>query len=193
MPGIKVVLFGTPRTKKNAPRIVGGPHPRLLPSEAYVEWLEHVLLEKLKLKRQLELMIPIKGPVWVKALVYRDRDVGDRTGYYDAIADAIQSDVWKCSDPHKVPKTRHGKPVFVKRKPVMQSRCGKKMTTDEAPAKCIHCGWPVPKRVRRGLGLIEDDKQIIHWDGTRLRLDKLRPRVEIEIRMLDEQQIGLGF
>lgn len=34
---------------------------------------------------------------------------------------------------------------------------------------------------RGGLGLIADDAQIVHWDGSRLEVDREYPRVELEI------------
>lgn len=35
---MRLVLYGQPRTKKNSPRIVSKPHPRLLPSKSFVEY-----------------------------------------------------------------------------------------------------------------------------------------------------------
>jgi len=35
---------------------------------------------------------------------------------------------------------------------------------------------------RGGLGVIADDAQIAHWDGSRLEVDHKNPRVELEIR-----------
>lgn len=34
---------------------------------------------------------------------------------------------------------------------------------------------------RGGIGIICDDAQIVHWDGSRLEVDKINPRVELEI------------
>ena len=44
----------------------------------------------------------------------------------------------------------------------------------------------VPKKLRDGLGLIVDDKQIRSWDGSRLEIGN--PRIEIEIAILGESQ-----
>lgn len=37
---------------------------------------------------------------------------------------------------------------------------------------------------REGAGIIADDKQIQHWDGTRLLKDGERPRVEVTVHLL---------
>ena len=37
------------------------------------------------------------------------------------------------------------------------------------------------KRTRDGLGIIDDDAQIRHWDGSRLDKDAANPRIEVEI------------
>jgi hypothetical protein len=43
-----------------------------------------------------------------------------------------------------------------------------------------------PEMLRDGLGLILDDKQIRHWDGSRLCIGE--PRIELEISILAESQ-----
>lgn len=43
-----------------------------------------------------------------------------------------------------------------------------------------------PKKIRDGLGIILDDKQIRWWDGSRLLIGE--PRVEVEITILGESQ-----
>lgn len=43
-----------------------------------------------------------------------------------------------------------------------------------------------PKKIRDGLGIILDDKQIRWWDGTRLLIGE--PRIEVEITILGESQ-----
>lgn len=42
------------------------------------------------------------------------------------------------------------------------------------------------KTTRKGLGIIEDDKQIQHWDGSRMLKDAKKPRIEIELTILEE-------
>jgi len=44
------------------------------------------------------------------------------------------------------------------------------------------------KCTRKGLGLIEDDRQIVCWDGSRMLVDKQRPRVELEIEIIGDEQ-----
>lgn len=42
------------------------------------------------------------------------------------------------------------------------------------------------KMIRNGLGIIENDSEIISWDGSRLMLDKDNPRVELTITTMEE-------
>lgn len=46
-------------------------------------------------------------------------------------------------------------------------------------------GWSL-KETRKGLGLIFDDVQILHWDGSRILLDRAKPRVELTITIYGE-------
>ncbi len=41
-----------------------------------------------------------------------------------------------------------------------------------------------PHGKRGGLGIILDDKQIQHWDGTRLDKDKGNPRIEVTVHII---------
>lgn len=43
-----------------------------------------------------------------------------------------------------------------------------------------------PKMTRDGAGIILDDKNIASWDGSRVRIDRQNPRIEIEIRPYQE-------
>ncbi len=49
---------------------------------------------------------------------------------------------------------------------------------------------PVPgkpsRQLRKGLGIITDDKMIDSWDGSRRLIDKTNPRIELTIRTLGE-------
>ena len=47
------------------------------------------------------------------------------------------------------------------------------------------------KTTRNGAGIIVDDKQVDNWDGTRRRIDRANPRIEVEITVLQEQQTSL--
>lgn len=38
---------------------------------------------------------------------------------------------------------------------------------------------------KKGMGIIRNDRQIAHWDGTRLLKDAARPRIEVEIMKLE--------
>mgnify|MGYP000724000870 CR=1 FL=1 len=146
---IRVTLPGKPRTKKTSNRIVrfgrNKEHIKVMPSEAYEEWLDEVLSLAPIIRSQLKQAganLPIANEVSVAAIVYRDRNQGDLIGFLNAIADAIQA------------------PQFNDRN------------------KCI----------RKGLGLIEDDRQIVCWDGSRMLVDAQRPRVELEIEIIGAEQ-----
>lgn len=182
---LTIKLPGDFTTKKNSPVLIGGTRPRMLPSKAFRDWLAVQLLQKSILKRKLGDAIPVKQPCSITALFYRSRDVGDWTGYLDALADLIQSDAWRCERPDVVVKMkRDGKRVS---SPV----CRRKTVTDVAPDRCPFCQYPMPKRVRQGLGIIQDDRQIQHWDGTRLLLDPDRPRIEMKIITIEPPQLSL--
>ena len=43
-----------------------------------------------------------------------------------------------------------------------------------------------PRMTRDGAGIITDDKNIASWDGSRVRIDRQNPRIEIEIRPYQE-------
>ncbi len=49
-------------------------------------------------------------------------------------------------------------------------------------------GW---KHKGTCMGLIEDDRLIAHWDGSRLSKDSANPRIEIEINVLPVEQADL--
>lgn len=170
---INLTLPSPPRTKKAHPQLIMG-RAVVLPSEQYTAWLKSQLQWKAELKAALASAIPITTPVSITALIYREARTGDWTGYVDAIADALQSDVWQCQRPEQG-----------------SNKCRKKMVTDQAPTRCLHCGWPMPKRTRKGLGIISDDKLIQHWDGTRLLVDKANPRVELAISVIPTEQPAL--
>lgn len=158
-----IVIPGAPRTAKNSPMIIRGiKHPVLLPSPAYREWTQHVLSYRDQIRSHLASLIPIVGPVSMQALIYRESLTGDAVGYYQAIADVLQSQVWSCES------------------------C-KRKTPEERPSECRHCGCFALKLTRKGLGIIEDDKLIMDWDGSRLMKDAQRPRVELTIRTLAQE------
>ena len=94
-----------PRTKKNSPQIV--PHMKyaiLVPSEAYREWargckaaLRQVITNSSIHRTDKPLdetpIFPISRLINCRAIFYRDRNVGDAVGYYQALGDVLQENV----------------------------------------------------------------------------------------------------
>ena len=183
---ISFTLSSPPRTKKNSGRIIhikgksgGQGFTKLLPSEAYEEWLDCVLLQGAQIRYALQRSghkLPITSPVSVRALVFRQADTGDTNGFYQAIADALHSPEYRFS-----------------------CKCGARAQTEYAanPALCRTCGQliRIGKQSRKGLGILQDDSQIQSWDGSRLYVDRANPRVQIEISAFTEvlQQDVLEF
>lgn len=111
---IRLIITGTPRTKKND-RVMGkAAKPLHLPSKAYMKWereaeirIPGVCLQPpwgfgylreaealLWTGRQIEpllhqAMLPDR-PLNCEALIYRHADVGDPVGFYQAIADLLE-------------------------------------------------------------------------------------------------------
>lgn len=149
MTSIRIVIPGAPRTKKTSNRVFRiGNFNKVLPSEAYVEWMEVAMRMVPDIKRwarENSVELPFKGQVWVKAIFYCENMIlGDLVGYEQGLGDFLQS-----------------------------RRMNKKGT------KLIH----------DGAGIITDDKHIASWDGSRVRVDKQNPRVEVEIRAYQEHLI----
>lgn len=142
-----------PATKKTSQiaTMKNGRH-LILPSQRYQEWARAVLRLGPDLRRQIEAagyQLPIKHPVEVTALFFRERNIGDLLGYEQALADILQ-----------------------------------------APRTIIKPDGSV-KTTRRGLGIIDDDRLIVSWDGSRPQKDPARPRVEVTIRTLGPEQLTL--
>lgn len=164
---IRLTLFGPPRTAKNSPIIIPRlKNPVLLPSPAYKEWTTNVLTQKPLIHSAIGAHIPIRTPVSLQCLIYREALTGDAVGYYQAIADVLQSEVWTCQG------------------------CNRK-TVAESVRRCSHCGHVDMKRSRKGLGVIEDDKLIVDWNKSELLKDAARPRVELAIQVLAAPQVSL--
>jgi hypothetical protein len=97
MSSLTFTLKGAPRTKKTHNRIVqvkgkGGTFPRILPSAQHVDWFHTASLQLNGIRESFRLggcALPIEGPVAVKALFYREAEVGDWTGYVQALADLL--------------------------------------------------------------------------------------------------------
>jgi Holliday junction resolvase RusA-like endonuclease len=127
-----LVILGAPRTKKNHSRIVTTRTgvPFIVPSKEYKVWEATAVLQmKTQWREQ-----PIRHPVNVRALVYRERAAGDLVNFMQAIGDALQV-----------------------------------------------------------ANVVVDDKFIVSWDGSRLRKDAKRPRVELEITPAADDDDGPLF
>lgn len=88
-------LPGAPRTKKTSNRLVTlgrTGRQKILPSAAFVDWQTEAgfHLAKYKAARNSSFKTIIKTPVNCKALFYRDKDVGDAVGFYQALADCLE-------------------------------------------------------------------------------------------------------
>ncbi len=85
-----LTLHGSPRTKKTSNRLFNG---RVHPSLAFEAW-NNLVQPQLAIFRAKSLApagtFPIKCQVNCRALFYRHADVGDATGFYQALADALQ-------------------------------------------------------------------------------------------------------
>lgn len=200
---VTIIIPGAPRTKKNSPNVFpmiktegvrklwealgaalgldNGTHGAAVraimslikfsvqPSEGYTQWFDLIYATKRDSiqngLRTQGVRLPILTPVSIEARVYRDADRGDWSGYTQAIGDAIQADRWRCG------------------------HCRKKTIS---LGDCPHCRSSVcnMEHERKGLGIIGDDSQIEHWDGTRLYLDPRRPRVELIVRTLQAKGQG---
>lgn len=81
------VILGPPRTKKTHQRIVRcGKFSKILPSEAYIEW-NGIAVPQLQLAMKAA---PITCDVNCRALFLRQTNIGDATGFYQALADTLQ-------------------------------------------------------------------------------------------------------
>lgn len=176
---IKLVSYGDegvipPRTKKNHPQIIPRiKHPVLVPSKQYTEWAKGLIRSAGTIQRQLEaagVKLPIETPVAIEARVYRDRNVGDWSGFIDAIGDVLQSPLWRCTASVRSDKSKQPR------------KCGQ--TFKVPPLLWGSHPHREGKKVRDGLGIITDDRLIQHWDGSRLLKDAAQPRVELAIEIL---------
>jgi len=190
---IRITLNGAPRTKKTSPRIMpmmskdnvaelqeslkkASSHKESIsaimkhvrvsvqPSEAHEEWFNIQILQRGGIRGSLlqgGIRIPIENPVRVQATFFRDRDAGDLLGYEQALGDLIQEEKWGCQD------------------------CGKRYYV--LHQRCPGCNASIARfrHARQGLGLILDDRQIESWDGSRLAVDRAKPRTELAITVLE--------
>jgi Holliday junction resolvase RusA-like endonuclease len=83
-------IEGAPRTKKNhGKRVKRGKRVFSVSSDAHKLW-EQKALWQLRQQRQLYVGWPLVEPVSVRAIVYREANVGDLVGYLQAIGDALE-------------------------------------------------------------------------------------------------------
>ena len=182
----RFLIAGPPRTKKTSLRVVTIPgrngargFTKILPSEAFEEWLQCALLQGGQIRYELQRLgykLPIASPVSISAQFFRQADTGDTTGFYQSLADALHAPQYRF-------KCTCGAP-------------GQNSYTLQ-PINCRSCTRLIlhGKESRKGLGIIRDDSQISHWDGSRLFVDRHRPRVEVTLTVLAEavQQETLAF
>lgn len=117
---LTMTLYGTPRTKKNSGRMAIGRDgkPHVFPSKYWTRWVKTVQANHGK---KSAVTLP-DVPYNCAAVFYRDANRGDANGYYQGLADLLET-------------------------------------------------W----------GLLSDDKYIVSWDGSRLAVDRDRPRVEFTL------------
>ena len=115
----QLTIRGIPRTKKTSMRIVtrrSTGKPFVIGSATTRGWAETAILQLRSQWHRPALDVAVA----VRALIYRDRNVGDATNFYQAIGDVLQD-----------------------------------------------------------AGVIENDRLIEHWDGSRRLKDAENPRVEV--------------
>jgi hypothetical protein len=94
---VKLVIEGAPRTKKNhGRRIYSFAHRRSfnVPSEAHEEW---AMAAARQLRVAWKGRPAMKVHVHVRAIFYREADVGDLCGYKQALGDVLEAPTKKTS------------------------------------------------------------------------------------------------
>lgn len=196
-------LFAVPTTKKNSGTIAGfgkpcyacrrPPFSKVVPSPQFQEFEKACLMQGARLRDAIEraggVDLPISCPVSIRALIYRDAETGDWNGYTDAIADVLQQPMYtvRCRTAGCVtPKGKQPTRVTVT---FDQLRHGAEVQCGRCKAK-FQAGAFGAEVSREGLGIIADDKLIRDWDGTRLLKDPVKPRIELEIEVLEPGLFG---
>lgn len=105
---MKLVLYGRPYTKKNSPRIITKPFPRLLPSKNYVQYEKDCLKQITgKYKKALE------GEYNLKCLYYMPtRHRVDLVNLLEATCDILVNAGVIKDDDSKIVKSHDGSRVF---------------------------------------------------------------------------------
>jgi Holliday junction resolvase RusA-like endonuclease len=88
---ITFVIYGAPRTKKNSLRILRGRSgtPFVAQSRQANAWENAAALQLQARSRNLPAWV--RGPVNLRALIYRERDIGDLGNFIAAVCDALQA------------------------------------------------------------------------------------------------------
>ncbi len=122
---MRFVVHGPPRTKKNHQRIIRVKgRPVIAQARTADAWEESAIFQ---LRAQSPRTLPaFMCPVNLRAVVYRERAVGDLGNYLAAVCDALER-----------------------------------------------------------AGIVENDKWILGFDGSRLMVDRTRPRVEIDLTPME--------
>lgn len=124
---VSFTVYGAPRTKKNSLRIMRGRGgtPFVAQSRQANAWELHAVLQLQAKSHGLPAWV--RGPVNLRARIYRERDVGDLGNYLAAVCDALQAS-----------------------------------------------------------GVVENDREILGFDGSRLLKDAKNPRCEITLSPLED-------
>ena len=127
---MRLTILGPPRTKKNHQRIIRVKgRPVIMQAKTAEGWEKSATLQLMGQRSKLGFPAGPGMPVSLRALVYRDRRVGDLGNYLAAVCDALER-----------------------------------------------------------AGVVENDRLIQSFDGSRLLVDRKNPRVELEITPFEERE-----
>lgn len=91
---ISITLPIRPTTKKTSNQIIRvGGFSKIMPSKIYLEWFKTAMTYAIPIKNALQrqgIVLPLRGPVVVAAVFYRERAAGDLNGFEQALADWLQ-------------------------------------------------------------------------------------------------------
>lgn len=90
---LSFTITGPPRTKKTHSQIVTrGRFQKIIPSAAYMDWNDQAQMQIAVMRAGLRFAVPLPifTPVNIRALFFRHANVGDATGFYQALADTLQ-------------------------------------------------------------------------------------------------------
>lgn len=161
-------VWGAPRTKKNSPIITG---KRLIPSAAYRKWFKQAQLQAPQIRLGL-----VTGVT--RATLLKTWSLG-----------TISEGVYSIVDPPTLPIKGL---VSIRALFYRERNSGDLLGFEEALADWMQ----VPRMSKRnpgklsrdGAGIIEDDRQIVSWDGSRPFKDAEHPRIEVRITIFEEHE-----